>query len=147
LEIIEPSAASPALHAGVQALIVQLSPSTEITPDHLSALIDSPAVRLLVATPAPEMYVGTLSLVLIPLPTGVRARIEDVVVDTGYRGLGIGRALTERAVTLAADAGARDIDLTTRSHRKAAQSLYESLGFERRETAVLRRSLDRPEST
>jgi ribosomal protein S18 acetylase RimI-like enzyme len=141
MEIIEPRAASLPLLTGLQALVAQLSPRTQLTLDRLAAIVASPAVRLLVATPAPDAYVGTLSLVLIPLPTGIRARIEDVVVDIDHRRLGIARALTTRAIQLAADARARDVDLTARPHRSGAQSLYESLAFEMRDTTVFRRRL------
>lgn len=82
--------------------------------------------------------VGTLTLVMIPLPTGLRAHVEDVVVDDAARGRGIGAALTNEAVRLARLAGARTVDLTSRPSRAAANRLYERLGFQRRESQVYR---------
>ena len=79
-----------------------------------------------------------MTLALIRIPTGVRAWIQDVVVDESARGRGIGEALTLRAVDLAREAGARSVDLTTRPTREAANRLYRRLGFEERETSVLR---------
>jgi ribosomal protein S18 acetylase RimI-like enzyme len=82
--------------------------------------------------------VGMLTLVTFRLPTGVRAWIEDVVVDTGSRGRGVGEALTQAAIELAADRGAQTVDLTSRPSREAANRLYRRMGFEQRETNVYR---------
>jgi ribosomal protein S18 acetylase RimI-like enzyme len=82
--------------------------------------------------------VGMLTLVTFRLPTGVRAWIEDVVVDTGARGGGVGEALTQAAIELAADRGAQTVDLTSRPSREAANRLYRRMGFEQRETNVYR---------
>jgi ribosomal protein S18 acetylase RimI-like enzyme len=87
--------------------------------------------------------VGMLTLATFRLPTGVRAWVEDVVVDTNLRGRGIGEALTKAAVDVAASAGARTVDLTSRPSREAANRLYLRVGFELRETNVYRFSLDR----
>jgi ribosomal protein S18 acetylase RimI-like enzyme len=82
--------------------------------------------------------VGMLTLVTFRLPTGVRAWIEDVVVDTASRGRGVGEALTQAAIELAADRGAQTVDLTSRPSREAANRLYRRMGFEQRETNVYR---------
>jgi ribosomal protein S18 acetylase RimI-like enzyme len=82
--------------------------------------------------------VGMLTLVTFRLPTGVRAWIEDVVVDGGSRGRGVGEALTLAALEIAADRGAQTVDLTSRPSREAANRLYRRMGFEPRETNVYR---------
>jgi GNAT superfamily N-acetyltransferase len=69
--------------------------------------------RLLVARVDGEV-VGTLTLVTFPIPTGLRAWIEDVVVDEASRGSGVGAALTQAAIRLAHTAGARTVELTSR---------------------------------
>ncbi|MFG2910253.1 GNAT family N-acetyltransferase [Kitasatospora sp. NPDC048286] len=84
------------------------------------------------------VIVGTLTLVMSPLPSGLRARIEDVVVDAAARGHGVGAALTDEAVRLAKDAGARTVDLTSRASRQAANRLYERAGFQARDSKVYR---------
>ncbi|MFJ5611921.1 GNAT family N-acetyltransferase [Streptomyces sp. NPDC093221] len=89
-----------------------------------------------------ESIVGTLTLVLLPLASGVRARVEDVVVDSAARGQGIAGLLTEEAVRLAREAGARTVDLTSRPDRAAANRLYERLGFRARESTVYRFPID-----
>ncbi|MCO1577604.1 GNAT family N-acetyltransferase [Crossiella sp. SN42] len=82
--------------------------------------------------------VGTLTLVMFPVPSGLRARIEDVVVDEAARGRRVGAALTEAALRIAREAGARTVDLTSRPSRGAANRLYERLGFQPRESRVYR---------
>lgn len=92
---------------------------------------------LLVARAAGEI-VGMLTLVMFPIPTGLRVRIEDVVVDDSARGQGVGAALSREAIRLAKAAGARTIDLTSRPSRESANRLYERLGFRLRDTRVYR---------
>lgn len=85
-----------------------------------------------------DRVVGSLTLALFRLPTGVRAWIEDVVVDERARGRGVGEALVQAALAEAAAAGATSVDLTSRPSREAANRLYQRLGFEARQTNVYR---------
>lgn len=108
----------------------------------LSAVVSAEASTVLVARVG-DQIVGTLTLVTFPIPTGVRAWIEDVVVDESargkeYGGKRVGQALTEEAIKIAAEAGARTVDLTTRPARVAAGKLYERLGFVQRDSRVYR---------
>ncbi len=119
-------------------LLPQLSRSAKPlgAPD-LRRLATWPGNRLLVAR-IDGAIVGTLTLVMFPIPTGMRAWIEDVVVDESARGRGVGEALTREAIRLALVEGARTVDLTSRPSREAANRLYERLGFERRDSVVYR---------
>ena len=105
----------------------------------------SPATVLFVARREEDRaIVGTLTLALFRIPTGLRAWIEDVIVDESSRklgGSGIGEALTRAALNRAQAAGARTVDLTSAPRREAANRLYERLGFQRRETNVWRYDL------
>jgi ribosomal protein S18 acetylase RimI-like enzyme len=112
-------------------------------------MVAAPGTHLLVARlagegdgPSAGPIVGTLTLVVFRIPTGVRAWIEDVVVDEGARGRGVGQALTRAAIDRAAQAGARTVDLTSRPAREAANRLYQGLGFQARATNVYRYSRD-----
>jgi ribosomal protein S18 acetylase RimI-like enzyme len=96
---------------------------------------------MLVARDDDRRIVGMLTLALFRLPSGVRAWIEDVVVDESARRLGAGRTLVEAALKLATDAGAPSVDLTSRPSRESARRLYETMGFEERTTTVFRRVL------
>jgi ribosomal protein S18 acetylase RimI-like enzyme len=122
-------------------LLPQLSSSAE-PPDAgaLSAIAAAPASTLLLAR-ADGAIVGTLTLAIFPIPTGIRAWIEDVVVDEAARGQGVGEMLTVAALELARRAGARTVDLTTRPSREAAGRLYERVGFERRDSRLYRHNL------
>jgi len=134
--------ASPELLAATNHLIPQLSSSfAGLTMEQLEAVLVHESVTLFVAR-ADSSIVGLLTLAMFPLATGLRAWIEDVVVDTSARGQGAGDALVNAALATARDAGARTVDLTSRSDREAAHRLYERMGFVRRETNVYRFSLD-----
>ena len=85
--------------------------------------------------------VGTLTLVLFRIPTGLQARIEDVVVDRSQRGKSIGKELTNAAISKARTAGAKTVGLTSRPSREAANHLYSAMGFEQRATNVYRLNL------
>ena len=108
-------------------------------------MVAAPGTHLLVARGTSDgaaggPIVGTLTLVVFRIPTGVRAWIEDVVVDESVRGRGVGKALTLAAVDLATKVGARTVDLTSRPSREEANRLYRRLGFELRDTNVYRYS-------
>lgn len=135
------SSATEELLIGLNNLVPQLSTSAApLTIGDVEALIANPAVSVFVAKNNGAI-VGTLTLVVFPIPSGLRAWIEDVVVDEGARGLGAGAALTEAAVAESKKRGARSIDLTSRPSREVANAMYVKLGFEQRETNVYRLSL------
>lgn len=141
LNIVEAKDVTPELVAAFERLIPQLSrsnppPSEEM----LQAIVDSPACHLLLAV-EDEQIVGSLTLVVFPIPTGIRAWIEDVVVDEAASGRGVGRSLNEHALEVARSRGAVTVDLTSRPSREAANHLYRKIGFEPRETNVYRRAL------
>jgi len=122
-------------------LLPQLSASAApLDADGLRAIVSAPASTVLLAR-AGGAIVGTLTLVTFPIPTGVRAWIEDVVVDESARGNRIGEELTRAAIRIAREAGARTIDLTTRPSREAAGRLYERVGFQQRDSRLYRFSL------
>jgi ribosomal protein S18 acetylase RimI-like enzyme len=126
-------------------LIPQLSSSSAPTSrDQLAAITASEATVLFVARDGRGRIVGSLTLAVFSIPTGVRAWIEDVVVDDAARGAGIGEELVGAAIERARTAGARTVDLTSRPSREAANRLYLRVGFESRSTNVYRRTLDVP---
>ncbi len=105
----------------------------------LKEITASPASVLFVARDgAAGLIVGTLTLAHFRIPSGVRAWIEDVIVDTSARGQGVGEALTRAALDTAAGLGATTVELTSRPSREAANRLYQRMGFVLRETNVYR---------
>ncbi len=138
IEIREATEVDDALVEAMARLVPQLSNSNP-APDRgeLCALVDSGASILLVAEEHGAVL-GMMTLVVFRIPTGVRAWIEDVVVDEAARGRGVGEALNRAAIQRAREAGATTIDLTSRPSREAANRLYNRLGFEERDTNVYR---------
>lgn len=133
--------ASAALEQAFAELIPQLSSSSPPpTLAQLAEMIASPATDVLVASDADGSVLGALTLVVFRIPTGVRAWIEDVVVDDAARGRGVGEALSRFALDIALRKGARTVELTSRPSREAANRLYQRIGFEPRETNVYRYS-------
>jgi len=135
-------AEAAALVSAFARLIPQLSRST-LPPDEavLSEIVASPATHLLLAEDDDGTVLGSMTLVVFPIPTGRRAWIEDVVVDAEARGRGVGEALNRHALAVAASLGCRTVDLTSRPSREAANRLYQRLGFEPRDTNVYRHQL------
>jgi len=119
-------------------LLPQLSSSArQLDAAAITAMAASPAVTVLLAR-SDNRIVGSLSLVMFRIPTGLRAWIEDVVVDEAARGQGVGTVLTREALRLAKAAGVRTVDLSTRPSRVAAGRLYEREGFKQRDTRMYR---------
>ncbi len=151
------------LVGAVHRLLPQLSTSAPALSDaEIEEIVSSPATTLLVArddevalegedgrgraeagNAGQGPIVGMLTLVVFRIPTGVRAWIEDVVVDSAAGRRGAGEALTRAALELAGQLGAQTVDLTSRPSREAANRLYQKVGFQARETNVYRHRLDR----
>ncbi len=135
----EAVAVTDELVAAFARLVPQLSRSSPLPGEaELGEIVASPATVLLVARDGDDIIVGSLTLALFRIPTGMRAWIEDVVVDETARGRGVGEALSREALRRADAAGARTVDLTSRPSREAANRLYRRLGFQIRETNVYR---------
>lgn len=119
----------------------QLSSSPPPDAEALERIVGHTANTVLIARDSAGVIVGAMVLVLFPLASGLRAWIEDVVVDEAARGRGIGAALNRYAIEIARQAGARTVDLTSRPDREAANRLYARLGFNQRNTNVYRLDL------
>ena len=131
-----------ARHLVLPRLVPQLSKSSPPpSRDELAAMIGSDASDVLVAR-VDGTIVGTLTLVTFRIPTGVRAWIEDVVVDDAARGHGVGEQLNRFALDIARQTGAKTVDLTSRPSREAANRLYQRIGFVPRDTNVYRYDLE-----
>lgn len=123
-------------------LIPQLSSSSPPPGrEQLEALVASDDVVLFVARVDGTIQ-GSLTLAFYRIPTGLKAWIEDVVVDEAARGHGLGEALNRAALEEARARGAKDVSLTSRPSREAANRLYQRIGFEPRETNMYRFRFD-----
>ena len=126
-----------------RVLIPQLSSSSSPpTGEALQRIIESDSAQILIAENENGEILGTMTIIIFQIPTGIRAWIEDVIVDSSVRGKGIGKKLNLAALELAKQAGAKTVDLTSRPARQEANQLYRSIGFVERETNVYRFSFE-----
>lgn len=138
IQVTPVMSASADVLAACHRLIPQLSSSSApISAQELEEIIESDTTVLFAARSGQEI-VGLLTLAIFRIPTGVRAWIEDVVVDNQARGKGVGDALNRAALAEAERRGAKTVDLTSRPSREAANRLYQRLGFKQRDTNVYR---------
>ena len=122
----------------LEQLLPQLSSSATMpSEEYIESMLNNENFYLFVAEHEGAI-VGMLSLVVVDIPTGRKAWIEDVVVDSRARGLHIGQALVEMAKVCAKEVGAKKIYLTSNPSRKAAHALYKKCGFEEYDTTVFR---------
>lgn len=145
VDVIEATEVTPALVEAFERLVPQLSTSNPPpTADELALIVASPASILLLAVDREDddKVLGSLTLAWFRIPTGVRAWIEDVVVDEVARGRGVGESLNRVALERARELGAVTVDLTSRPSREAANRLYRRIGFVARDTNVYRYSLE-----
>ncbi|HEY3143699.1 MAG TPA: GNAT family N-acetyltransferase [Acidimicrobiales bacterium] len=130
---------TPAIVDAVERLVPQLSqsnpPPSEV---ELGDIVGSPATDLFIALSDEGKIVGMSTLAAFRIPTGLRAWIEDVVVDETARRTGVAETLTQAMLDRARDLGCVTVELTSRPSRDAANNLYVKMGFTPRETNVYR---------
>jgi ribosomal protein S18 acetylase RimI-like enzyme len=139
VKVEEATAVTTELLDAFARLIPQLSKSSP-PPDAaaLEAIVTAEDTHVLISRDDDGTITGTTTLVVFRIPTGVRALIEDVVVDSAFAGRGISYEIARFALDLARRHGAKTVDLTSRPSREAANHVYKKLGFEQRETNVWR---------
>lgn len=127
--------ASEELVAAIERLLPQLTEAR--TPPTLAQLAETVSGQtLLVARDDGGRIVGTLTLVLYRVCSGLKGRIEDVIVDESARGRGVGEALTREGMARANAASVLMLELTSMPYRETANRLYKRLGFVRKPTNV-----------
>jgi len=143
--VTEATEATPELVAAFERLVPHLSKSNPPpAADEVAAMVMSEASIVLIARDPgrDDEIVGTLTLAVFRIPTGLRAWIEDVIVDPRVEHRGIGAALTNAAIERARAEGAKTVELTSRPSREAANRLYVRAGFDVRDTNVYRLILE-----
>jgi ribosomal protein S18 acetylase RimI-like enzyme len=133
--------ATPELVEAIRRLLPQLSSSAAPpTTDEIAAITGHPDTVQFIAR-IDGHIVGCLTLVFYRIPSGLKAWIEDVIVDDAARGHGVGVALNEAALAEARRRGTKYVSLTSRPSREAANRLYQRIGFYARDTNVYRYDL------
>ena len=89
-----------------------------------------------------KQVIGFGSLIIHQIPCeGFVARIEDVIIDSNWRGKGYGKKLTEELIKIAKNKKVKKINLTSNPKRVEARKLYQNMGFEIYDTGVFRMEL------
>ena len=134
IQIEQACQASAELLSAMTRLMAQLTSAATPSLPELDEMLTCGATTLLLARQPDGQIIGMGALAAFRVPSGLKAWIEDVVVDETCRGLGIGEALTLALIDHARQAGVLSIHLTSNHRRAAANQLYQKLGFERHET-------------
>ncbi len=135
--------ASAEVHEALNRLLPQLNPTLELpTFERLQRIVADLAVTLLVARDGDEI-VGTTTLIVYTTPFWIKARLDEVVVDAGARGRGVGEALVRASLDVARKKGAQVAELQSGrgAVRAAAHRLYKRIGFEVRDSDIFRITL------
>lgn len=85
---------------------------------------------------ADNKIVGMITLIIYRIPVWKKGWIEDLVVDKEYRNKGIATKLLDHCIETAKAQGVSSLNFTSNPQREAANKLYQSLGFEKRDTNV-----------
>ena len=140
VEIERVGEVTPEVEAALAHLLPQLNSRLPL-PDleRLRRLVADPAVTLLLARDGDEI-VGTTTVIVYTTPFWIKARLDEVVVDASARGRGVGEALVKAALEIGRERGAQVAELQSGrgTARDAAHRLYERLGFEIRDSDVMR---------
>lgn len=120
-------------------LVRQLSATAEMPSFfYLEDMIKSGSNKMFVVKYGEEL-VGMAVLCRCMMPTGTKYWIEDVTIDSRFRGHHLGKRLVNYMLSTL-DTGAK-VMLTSRPSRVAANKMYQNLGFKKRETNVYKKEI------
>lgn len=106
--------------------------------EFVKLFLESPHTRVFVARNRDGVIIGITTLIIFQALSGKRATLEDLVVDKEYRGQGIGKNLLKTALEAASKENIVHVDWTSKPSRVEANKMYQSMGFEKRDTNVYR---------
>lgn len=120
---------------GLDALMGELSPGARATENRVRKCIEDENMHLYAAFEE-ERMVGCATLCVCTTPEMVTGFVEAVVVTAVCRGQHLGRNLMERVIDAARQYGVQRLHLTSNPNRIEANGLYQSMGFQNKETNV-----------
>jgi ribosomal protein S18 acetylase RimI-like enzyme len=136
MRIEQVTEATEELLEAIHRLLPQLTEAR--TPPTIEQLAETVAGQTMLVARDDETgaIVGTLTLILYRVSSGLKGRIEDVIVDQAARGQGVGDALVREGMTRANEVKVLMLELTSMPYRESANRLYKRLGFVRKPTNV-----------
>lgn len=133
MEIFELQNYTQAQFEDLKQLMSELSDRVNFTQTDLMLVLRDSNCHLYVVLES-EHIVGCATLCVFHSPTGTKASIEDVVVSSAYRGQHLGKQLMEYVLEQAKAFAPIELHLTSNPMRFAANKLYQSIGFQKKET-------------
>lgn len=137
VEIVELKSLTESQALDIRALMGELVPGLSVSAERLVALVEAPDTHFFAAVGDDGHIVGCATLCVFDTPSGRKACVEDVVVNSAFRGQHIGQKLMDFIIGFARrELDDVDLHLTSRPQRVAANNLYRSVGFQQRDTNV-----------
>jgi GNAT superfamily N-acetyltransferase len=120
--------------AAVLRLLEQLWPELELDagalrPIFLDCLKRDDCVAVCAVVSSEVVGFCDLTLRMSLWKAGMLAYVDELVVDAGWRGKGVGTELLKRAIEIATGLGCRHIALDSAAHRDQAHRFYAKMGF------------------
>ena len=142
MTVISPATFEAGHYEAVCRLLRQLTTrDVALSREAYEQLVCSSNSKLFLMLGGDGAVMGMLTVGMYASPTGTKAWIEDVVVEAALRGGGLGRALVEHAIGYCREVGIDTVYLTSNPKRVAANALYQSVGFGRKETNMYKMDL------
>lgn len=130
--------ATPEICDAIRNLTKQIGKNyKELTNQDINDMLQSSCNHLIVASHK-DTIIGMITVLIFRIPYVKKGYIDDLIVDENYRGQGLGKRLLDEALKIAKEKGVAYVDFTSRPSRLAGNSLYEKLGFKRRDTNIYR---------
>jgi ribosomal protein S18 acetylase RimI-like enzyme len=128
----------------VNSLIKQEGNNYRILKDEdLKEMLGNPQSFLFTARYIPTgMVVGIVMVMIYRIPYTKKAYFDDLIVDEKFRKRGIATRLLQKVIDAVRENNAAYLDFTARLRRSDSNSLYEKLGFKKRDTHVYRLVFD-----
>ncbi len=136
-KIVELNTLSDTQVQEVIVLMGELDSTINVTARMVKQAVEAPGTHFFTVM-VEDHIVGCASLCVFDSPTGRKASVEDVVVASAYRGQHLGKQLLQHVIEFAKKLAPISLQLTSRPERDAANRLYRSIGFKKRETNAYR---------
>ncbi len=137
------SKADAKMRTDINNLLSQIRSAGEshvTTMAELNAIVADKNIVVVIAKDGTRI-VGMATLYLLQKFGKRIGRVEDVVVDSAYRGRGLGRTMMEKIIAIARARKIQALRVDSRPVHSVANKLYHSLGFSIKKTNPYRMEL------